>query len=132
MSPTSDAERQKKARSGRTTVRGFLFRDKLPLETETCWFILVNVLDFFATYLLLRRGGREVNPVARWFLETWGLVKGLLAYKFLLVAFICVVTQIIALRRVETARKVLRFGIVVVGAVVLYSLILLGRAGGVL
>lgn len=112
------------------TVWGFLFRDKLPLEKETCWFVLVNVLDFFATYLLLMRvkGAGESNPVARWFIQGWGPLKGMLAYKLSLVAFVCIVVQLIALKRVDVARRVLWFGIIVVSGVVTYSVVLLLRA----
>ena len=116
-----------------TTFRNFLFRDRLPLEKETCWFILVNVFDFFATYLLLRRGGvGESNPVARWFLYGWGPLKGLLFYKLAMVAFVCVVVQLIALKSEQSAKRVLLFGIVIVTAVVIYSAVLLIRSGGIL
>jgi Domain of unknown function (DUF5658) len=117
----------------RRTVFRFLFREKLPLEKETCWFILVNVLDFFATYILLRRGGiEESNPVARWFLDGWGPLKGLLFYKLALVTFICIVVQLIALKSETTAKRVLYFGIVIVSAVVAYSAALILRTGALL
>lgn len=106
----------------------FLFKDGLPLEKETSWFILVNVLDFFATYLLLRRRiAVESNPIARWFLDGWGLVKGMLIYKLGLVAFVCVIVQIIARKDVTVARRVLWFGTAIVGCVVVYSVVLLMR-----
>jgi len=128
---SSDDQQPDAAESRRTTVWGFLFRDKLPLEKETCWFILVNVLDFFASYQLFRRPGfGEANPLAKWFIDGWGLMKGMLAYKLGLVAFVCVVVQLIALRSVPAARRVLYFGILVVAGVVAYSLTLLWRAGG--
>jgi Domain of unknown function (DUF5658) len=114
-----------------TTFWSFLFRDKLPLEKETCWFILVNLLDFFASYILFRRPKmREANPVALWFIEGWGLLKGMLMYKLLMVAFVCVVVQLIALKNVHAAQRVLYFGIIVVAGVVAYSVVLLWRTGG--
>jgi len=112
-----------------TTFWRFLFRERLTLEKETAWFILVNVLDFFATYLLLGKGGHfESNPLARWFLDGWGRVKGLLAYKLAMIAFVCVIVQIIAIKQVKTARWVLIFGTLVVTGVVIYSVNLLVRA----
>ena len=113
------------------SLLGFIFRDKLPLEKETSWFVLVNVLDFFATYLLLLRVDNvgESNPLARWFLYRWGPFKGMLAYKLSLVAFICVIVQLIAIKRADLARRVLWFGIIIVSGVVVYSLVLLLRAG---
>lgn len=126
----AEPEHSERRDSRSTSVWRFLFRDRLPLERETCWFILANVLDFFATYLLIRKHRfEEANPVAGWFLEGWGPVKGLLAYKLSMVAFVCVIAQIIARKRLAAARRLLWFGTAVVGAVVLYSLFLLLRAG---
>ena len=102
-----------------------LFGRELPLETETSWFILVSLLDVLMTWFLLSQGGRfyESNPVARWFIYGWG-VKGMVYFKFGMVAFICVITQIIALKRPETAKGILYLGTTVVAGVVIYSLTL--------
>lgn len=107
----------------------------LPLETETTYFILVNLLDFFMTYWLLIAGARgnlrfvESNPVARYFIESWGPVKGMLGFKLAVVTFVCVVAQLIAIRREDLGRKVLQFGTLATGAVVAYSLALWVRHG---
>jgi hypothetical protein len=128
---SSDGPQPDSQEPRRTTVWNFLFRDKLPLERETCWFILVNLLDFFASYALFRRRNMgEANPIAAWFIDGWGLLKGMLFYKLALVAFVCVIVQLIALRSVPVARRVLYFGIIVVSGVVAYSVVLLWRTGG--
>ncbi|MFQ5732691.1 MAG: DUF5658 family protein [Planctomycetaceae bacterium] len=116
----------------RRSAWSFLFCEKLPLEKETCWFLLVNVLDFFATYVLLLtvKGSRETNPIASWFIEGWGELRGMLAYKLSMVAFVCIVVQLIALKRLDLARYVLWFGIIIVSGVVVYSVVLLLRAIG--
>ena len=104
-----------------------VFQRKLPLETETSIFILVNVLDFAMTWWMLmhREMGLgnfyESNPVARYFLDHWG-VRGLLYFKMAVVAFVCVIAQIVATRREASARFLLFVGTAVVGAVVIYSL----------
>lgn len=114
---------------------GKLLLGQLPLETETTLFILINLLDFFLTYWLLMAGGRgnmrfvEANPVARYFIESWGPVKGMLGFKLVIVTVVCVIAQLIALKREDLGRKVLVFGIVATGAVVAYSLVLLLRHG---
>lgn len=110
-----------------------LFFGKLPLETETTRFILVNLLDYFMTYLLLMGAGGagvrfvESNPVARYFIESWGPVKGMLGFKLGLVTFVCLVAQVIATRRPRAATLVLNFGTLAVSCVVIYSLALLLR-----
>ena len=106
-----------------------IFRRQLPLETETTVFIFVSALDIFMTWTLLTHGGFiESNPLARYFLDHWGK-KGFVGFKFAMVAFICLITQIIALKKPETARNVLNLGSVVVFFVVVYSLTLLLKHG---
>ena len=106
----------------------FVFRRQLPLETETTIFILVSAADIFMTWILLSTGGFvESNPVARYFLETWGK-KGFVGFKMLSVTVVCVIAQIVALQKLELARRILNFGSVVVLLVVLYSVSLLLRS----
>lgn len=114
-----------------------LFGKDLPLERETALFILVSALDVLMTYVLLRHSaeGRtahiftESNAVARYFLNHWG-VKGLIWFKFTMVAVVAVLAQLIAMRRLELARRLLIFATLLVCAVVIYSLLLLVRGLG--
>ena len=104
----------------------FVFRKHLPLEKETSLFILVNALDLFMTYVLIKREGfREANPIANWFIEGWGLINGMTMYKFSMVAFVGVIAQIVARKKMKLGKFVLNFGTVVVSCVVIYSLLLL-------
>jgi hypothetical protein len=106
-------------------------------QDETLTFIFVNVLDFFMTYVLLYYSHLEQsplqfrlfesNPVAAYFINHWGLMKGMLGFKLGLVTLICLVTQAIAFRNEQTARRVLNLGSVLTGCVVIYSLVLLAR-----
>ncbi len=96
---------------------------RLPLETETATFILVNALDVFLTVLLLYRHTHdEGNPLAKWFLDRWG-VPGMVYFKFGMVAAVCVIAQVVARRRPATARRLLHATTALVGAVVIYSLL---------
>ncbi len=94
------------------------------LQNETTYFVLANVLDIFLTYMLLALGAIEANPIAAYFYDQWGF-NGMIAFKLVLTAGICVITQVIARRRLAYARNVLWIGIIVVGLVVIYSLRLL-------
>jgi len=112
-----------------------LLTGQLPLETETSVFILVNVLDFFVTYWLLAHNEvgfnfYESNPLARYFLDRWGVVKGLLGFKLAIVLFVCLIAQIVATRKPETARKLLVIGTVLVFGVVIYGVSLFVRHAG--
>lgn len=102
---------------------------KLPLEHETAMFVLVNVLDFLMTYWMLMNSGEglkfvESNPVAAFFLHRWGPIKGMLFFKLSIVVFVCLIAQVIAQRRMETARMLLRVGTLAVACIVMYSAML--------
>lgn len=115
-----------------------MFGRRLPLEQETAWFLLASLLDYFMTYLvlfhshsqqgILRYALIESNPVARYFINGWGIVKGMLCFKLMVVLTVCIATQLIAHKRPRTARWVLNFGTAVTSCVVVYSLSLLLRA----
>lgn len=100
-----------------------LLRGTLPLQDETNWFILANVLDIFLTLMLLFNGAIEANPIADAVLQRWGF-EGMVAFKLVIVASISVLAQIVALQKPHLARFVLWFGTAVTGAVVAYSMLL--------
>lgn len=105
------------------------WRNQLPLERETCVFILVNALDVFMTYLLLVTGSfRESNQLANYFIAHWG-IRGMVYFKFSLVAVVTVIAQIVARKNMSTGRKLLNFGSAIVAGVVIYSFVLLIRSG---
>ncbi len=102
-------------------------RRRLPLETETSWFILANVMDVIVTWRLLSAGPfMEANPVARYFLNHWG-VAGMNYFKFTVVAVVAVIAQVVYTRRPVVARWLLIGATCVVSAVVLYGVSLFLR-----
>ena len=109
-----------------------LVRLPLPLQRESCLFLIVSVLDVMMTCLLLgdlmgvtgETIFYESNPVARYFLEGWGLA-GIIFFKFGMVAFIEVISHIVAIKNVAAGRRLLEFGTLIVSFVVIYSLLLL-------
>jgi Domain of unknown function (DUF5658) len=114
-------------------VRHMVVRLVHPLEREIMLFALVSALDLLLTFLLLtgesgsgRTGFNESNPLARYFLYSWGF-RGLAWFKFALVAFVVGICQIIALKRVDLGRRVLKFASLIVGGVVVYSVVLMLR-----
>ena len=44
---------------------------KLPLQDATTFFILINTLDIFMTYVLISLGAIEANPIANYFVEKY-------------------------------------------------------------
>lgn len=107
-----------------TRARKPLLIRSLPLERETSFFILASALDALLTYVLLQgEHFVEANPVARFFLYHWG-IQGMVYFKFAMVAFVCVIAQVIAARRHETARRLLYAATLIVASVVVYSMYL--------
>ena len=116
----------------------FIFRlrkivgGELPLETETCRFVLISLLDLFMTFLLLYFSNRgmmrnvvvESNPVARYFISGWG-TTGLVWFKIGMVTLIVLATQVVAAKRPVVAQLVLNGAALFVGSVVAYSVFLL-------
>jgi len=108
----------------------FLITIPIKLQRETMVFILVNTLDIYMTWRLLLRASQggaryyESNPVAQFIIHHWG-TNGMIYFKFGMVAFIVLLTQIIATKKIPLARFVVNLGTAVVVFVVFYSLWLL-------
>jgi hypothetical protein len=92
-------------------------------------------MDFLMTWLMLSLQSAnghvvfvESNFVAQYFLYSWGF-RGLLYFKFAAVAFVAIVCQIIATRRLDLARRLLQFATVAVIGVVIYSVMLFVQHG---
>lgn len=97
---------------------------RLPLEHETCLFLLLNLADFGLTaWLTDGRGFREANWLALWVLQGWGW-GGLLLYKFGLVTAICLLAQAIARQRPESARRLLNSATALLALVLLAAVLL--------
>lgn len=109
-------------------------RNSLRFESELSWFVLVGALDVFMTYVILRYSGEgrtrnvmiEGNPIARWVLQQWGL-QGMVLFKFLMIAIVATIAEVVGKYRPTLGRSLLIIGTAVVGAVVVYSFLLLQR-----
>jgi hypothetical protein len=107
-------------------------RRGLQFETEISWFVLVSILDIVLTWLALRFSAEgqttrpivESNPVAQWVLVRWG-IQGLAVFKLAMTALVVAIAEFVGRSRPQTARLLLIGGILVVGAVVVYTVRLL-------
>ncbi|MGQ0637113.1 MAG: DUF5658 family protein [Planctomycetaceae bacterium] len=118
-------------RTSASSLRDLIVRFSVPLEFETLLFAVVSSLDLLFTWQLLTHETEtsafafvESNPLAEYFLCGWGF-SGLAFFKFSLVGVVAVVCQVIARRKIDVARRLLRFGTLAVFAVVAYSATLL-------
>ena len=74
------------------------------------WFVFLAALDIMMTWIVLWRGGREVNVMAHWVLNRWGL-PGMVTFKFILVVFIIVVCEYIGRRKYDGGRSLARWAV---------------------
>ena len=96
-----------------------------PLFVEFIIFLSVNVADVILTYILLTTGSfEEANGVARNILYLFGF-KGLIIFKYSIVLGVGLAIQAIATKDLTAAKRVIRFGICVVGCVDIWSSTLL-------
>lgn len=113
-----------------TSPKKPFWRMDLPLESETCFFIFANCLDALMTKFLLNFPQfRESNGVANYVLQKWGM-PGMICYKFVIVAGVVVIAQIIAQRNIKVAKRLLIFGAIFFFAVAFYSAYLYRMYGG--
>jgi curved DNA-binding protein CbpA len=122
---TSRAAKPSKHPSGSPPKPGLLHRE-LPLQNETTFFIFINVMDIFMTYVLLRFGAMEANPIANFFFMKWGFY-GMIAFKLVNVLIVCLIAQFVATKKMQTGKALLNVGSLIVGIVVVYSTILFYR-----
>lgn len=62
------------------------------------WLLLLSAVDVIFTWHILRRGGLELNPVAKLIIDKWDL-PGAIAFKFALVLFVIVSCEIVGRKR---------------------------------
>ena len=96
------------------------------MRYQTCYvlFIFVSSMDIMLTWLILSRGGSEVNPVADIVIKAWGL-PGAIGFKFALTLFVIIICEVVGRKRDLTGRILIVFGILVSGFPVVWSLTLL-------
>ena len=88
------------------------------------WFILVSSLDIILTWVILRKGGVEVNPIAEQVIDSWCL-PGAIGFKFALMLFVIISCEIVGRTRDALARKLIMLGILISSFPVVWSLTLL-------
>ncbi|MBU0616708.1 MAG: hypothetical protein KKI02_03225 [Planctomycetes bacterium] len=101
------------------------------------WFIFLAALDIMLTYLILHpvlfprdvtmteSRGAEENVVAGWVIERWD-VPGMVVFKFVLVAVVVVLCEVIGRHRDATGRRIAEWAVAVTVIPVLVALVQMG------
>ena len=93
-------------------------------QSAYLWFIFVSSLDIILTWVILRKGGVEVNPIAELVIDSWGL-PGAIGFKFALMLFVIIACEIVGRTRDALARKLIILGILISSFPVVWSSTLL-------
>jgi len=103
---------------------GWLSLPEMRYQNQYVWFVFFSALDIMLTWAILRRGGREVNPVADQIIDMWGLT-GAILFKFSLTMLVVIVCEVVGRQRLSTGTWLATTAMVVSAIPVLYSLVLL-------
>ena len=76
------------------------------------WFVFLSAMDIMLTCIVLYFGGREVNILADWVFQRWGL-PGMVVYKFLLVVFVVMICEIVGRLSMRRGRRLAKWAVVV-------------------
>ncbi len=103
---------------------GWLSLPEMRFQNAYVWFVFFSALDIMLTWAILRRSGREVNPLADAVIQAWGL-NGAILFKFSLTVLVVIVCEVVARKQHRTA-QVLSYAAVVISALpVMWSMFLL-------
>jgi hypothetical protein len=103
---------------------GWLSLPPMRYQNQYVWFLFFASLDIMLTWAILKRGGTEVNPIARLVIDNWDL-PGAIAFKFSLILVVITVCEIVGRRKDRTGRWLVHVAVVISAMPVIYSLGLL-------
>jgi len=92
------------------------------------WLLLLSSVDVIFTWHILRRGGLELNPIAKLIIDKWEL-PGAIAFKFALVMFVIVSSEIVGRQRDKWGRGLIYSAVGIALFPVAWSLVLLSMHG---
>ncbi|MDG2134335.1 MAG: DUF5658 family protein [Phycisphaerales bacterium] len=127
---TGEPDRPKISRiDGGSDQPGLLDLPDMRFPELYVWLLFVSSLDIMLTWVILRDGGSEVNPVARLVIDTWGL-NGAILFKFGLILFVIVACEVIARTRPHVALLLIWFGVLISSFPPVWSVTLLVMHAG--
>ena len=106
----------------------FLSAPPMRYQTGYLWLVLLSAVDVMFTWHILRRGGTELNPIARLVIDHWEL-PGAIALKFALVLFVIVACEIVGRKRDRLGRALVLVAVGISAIPVTWSLVLLATHG---
>jgi hypothetical protein len=114
--------------NGSPVEQPFLSAPPMRYQNAYVWLLLLSSVDVIFTWHILRRGGLELNPVAKLIIDKWEL-PGAIAFKFALVMFVIVSSEIVGRQRDKWGRGLIYSAVGIALFPVAWSLVLLSMNG---
>ena len=107
-------------------IRRIRFTDipEMRYQNSYALFVFVSCLDIILTWVILYRGGEEVNPVAKLVIDAWGL-PGAIIFKLSLMLFVIIACEIVGRKSDLKGRVLALVAILISSFPVVWSLTLL-------
>ncbi|MEM9414704.1 MAG: DUF5658 family protein [Planctomycetota bacterium] len=105
-------------------VRGLFGNRQMLFPNAYAWLLLFSALDIMLTWVILTRGGREVNVIAEWVIRRFEL-EGMIVYKFVLVLVFVLLCEVVGRLRLSSGRTLSGVGVAIASVPVLWSVWLL-------
>ena len=107
-------------------IRRIRFTDipEMRYQNSYALFVFVSCLDIILTWVILYRGGEEVNPVAQLVIDAWGL-PGAIIFKLSLMLFVIIACEIVGRKSDLKGRVLALVAILISSFPVVWSLTLL-------
>lgn len=107
-------------------IRRIRFTDipEMRYQNSYALFVFVSCLDIILTWVILYRGGEEVNPVAKLVIDAWGL-PGAIIFKLSLMLFVIIACEIVGRNSDLKGRVLALVAILISSFPVVWSLTLL-------
>lgn len=88
--------------------------------------LILSAMDVMLTWMIIRLGGSEVNPIADGVIDLWGL-NGMIVYKFVLIAAFISMCESVGSLREPAGRSLSRVSLLIASVPVAWSMVLLSR-----
>ncbi|MFI4861536.1 MAG: DUF5658 family protein [Phycisphaerales bacterium JB063] len=101
-------------------VRGLFGPRPMLFPNAYTWLLLFSALDIMLTWVILTKGGREVNAIAEWVIRRFSL-EGMIVYKFVLVLVFVLICELVGRLRHRSGRTLSAVGVAIASVPVLWS-----------
>ncbi|XAL99948.1 DUF5658 family protein [Phycisphaeraceae bacterium D3-23] len=114
------AEQEPEAMNASEAVRGLFGSRPMLFPNAYTWLLLFSALDIMLTWVILTKGGREVNAIAEMVIQRFDL-EGMIVYKFVLVLVFVLICELVGRLKLSSGRTLSVVGVGIASVPVIWS-----------